>query len=73
MGRYYTTDSGREGKFCFGMQSSDAPERFGMYENQSIIHYTAMDYDFNYDYLNELCKEFSVDKDRYIKEGEKNT
>lgn len=42
MGRYYNTDNGREGKFMFGVQSSDDPEYLGMHEeNPSYINYYA--------------------------------
>ena len=38
MGRYYNGDV--EGKFWFAIQGSDAPERFGAYENQGHINYS---------------------------------
>ena len=39
MGRYYNGDI--EGKFWFAIQGSDAPERFGAYENQGgYINYS---------------------------------
>ena len=38
MGRYYNGDV--EGKFWFAIQSSNAPERFGAYENQGYINYS---------------------------------
>lgn len=41
MGRYYSTYSGREGKFMFAVQPSDDPEFMGMTENTSQIHYYA--------------------------------
>lgn len=41
MGRYYNTASGREGKFMFGVQSSDDPEYMGMYEEPTYIQYYA--------------------------------
>lgn len=41
MGRYYHTDSGREGKFMFGVQSSDDPEYMGMREDPTFIQYYA--------------------------------
>jgi hypothetical protein len=37
MGRYYSGDI--EGKFAFGIQGSNAPERFGASENQDYISY----------------------------------
>jgi hypothetical protein len=37
MGRYYTGDI--EGKFCFGVQSSYAADRFGCEGTPSHIHY----------------------------------
>ena len=45
MGRYYYTDGGREGKFMFGVQSSDDPEYMGMSEDPSYIDYYASDDD----------------------------
>lgn len=41
MGRYYHTDSGREGKFMFGVQSSNDPEYMGMSEDPTFIQYYA--------------------------------
>lgn len=45
MGRYYHTDSGREGKFMFGVQSSDDPQYMGMtgQEPTSIDYYADKD------------------------------
>ena len=63
MSRYYVTGTGREGSFCTAIQGSDAPEKFGMYENTNVIHYIVNHEDFNYDYLNELCEEFGINKD----------
>lgn len=37
MGRYYTGDI--EGKFCFGVQSSYAADRFGCLGTPSYVHY----------------------------------
>lgn len=45
MGRYYNTDTGREGKFMFGVQPSDDPQYMGMGENPSYIQYYASDED----------------------------
>lgn len=45
MGRYYYTDSGREGKFMFGVQSSDDPEYMGMSEDPTYIEYYASEDD----------------------------
>lgn len=41
MGRYYNTDSGRSGKFMFGVQSSGDPEVMGMREQAptSVFYY----------------------------------
>lgn len=41
MGRYYHTDNGREGKFMFGVQSSNDPEYMGMSEDPTFIQYYA--------------------------------
>lgn len=39
MGRYYNTNTGREGKFGFGCQSSTDPkDYFGMYEGGRVIY-----------------------------------
>ena len=45
MGRYYTTDGGREGKFMFAVQSSDDPELLGMHEQEptEITYYADED------------------------------
>lgn len=45
MGRYYNTDTGREGKFMFATQSSDDPEYLGMHEQErcSIDYYADED------------------------------
>lgn len=45
MGRYYKTDTGREGKFMFGIQPSSDPETMGMSEDPSYIQYYADDSD----------------------------
>ena len=45
IGRYYYTDSGREGKFMFGVQPSDDPQYMGMSEDPSYIEYYADDND----------------------------
>lgn len=45
MGRYYHTDSGREGKFMFGVQPSTDPEEMGMSEDPTYIRYYASDED----------------------------
>lgn len=39
MGRYYSTDSGRSGKFMFGVQSSDDPAYMGMAEDDTKIYF----------------------------------
>lgn len=41
MGRYYTTESGRAGKFMFGVQPSNDPELLGMNEQEptSVWYY----------------------------------
>lgn len=39
MGRYYDTDSGRSGKFMFGVQPSDDPEYMGMTEDNTKIRF----------------------------------
>lgn len=42
MGREWTTDTSRGGKFMFGIQPSDAPRHLGMHEQtQSTIDYYA--------------------------------
>lgn len=41
MGRYYNTNTGRTGKFMFGVQNSDDPEYMGMSEDPSYIQYYA--------------------------------
>lgn len=41
MGRYYHTNSGREGKFMFGVQPSTDPEEMGMNEDPTYIQYYA--------------------------------
>ena len=43
MGRYYSTDGGREGKFMFAVQSSDDPEFLGMHEQEptNITYYAS--------------------------------
>ena len=40
MGRYYSTETGREGKFMFGVQSSGDPQYMGMQEQEP----TSVDY-----------------------------
>lgn len=56
MGRYYNTNSGREGKFMFGVQPSDDPGEMGMREQDpTMITYYADDNDV------ELIKE-NLDK-----------
>lgn len=48
MGRYYYTDNGREGKFMFGVQSSDDPHYMGMSEqDRTSIDYYADKQDYN--------------------------
>lgn len=68
MGRYYSTDSGREGKFMFAVQPSDDPEVMGMHEqDRSSIDYYADKYDAKYitEKLNEQYDLLGVeDKDR---------
>lgn len=61
MGRYYNTNSGREGKFMFGVQPSDDAGHMGMHEQEptSITYYADEDdvekikrrLDRQYDYL----------------------
>ena len=41
MGRYYNTNTGRSGKFMFGVQSSGDPEEMGMSEDPTYIQYYA--------------------------------
>ena len=41
MGRYFTTTTGREGKFAFAVQSSTDPEEMGMHENTGYNYYWA--------------------------------
>ena len=45
MGRYYYTDSGREGKFMFAVQPSGDPEEMGMHEQEptSVDYYADKD------------------------------
>lgn len=45
MGRYYYTEGGREGKFMFGVQSSDDPHYMGMTEQEptSVDYYADKD------------------------------
>lgn len=69
MGRYYDTDGGREGKFMFGVQSSDDPGYLGMHEQeQSTIEYYA-DTDDVEDIkakLNEQYRKLGVPNDKRI-------
>ena len=53
MGRYYNGDV--EGKFWFAIQGSDAPERFGAYENQGHINY-CIDREFLPEIMEEIKK-----------------
>jgi len=79
MGRYWETDNGETGKFCFGEQPSNAPEMFGMYEDQNRIRYVIEKEDFNIDKLQELFDKDNIDmkvkdltEDDIIKLKEKN-
>ena len=63
MGRYYTTTTGQEGKFGFGCQNSDAPEKFGAQESTNVILYVTDKDDFNVEYLSELLDYFKIDID----------
>ena len=48
MGRYYETETGRTGKFMFGVQSSDDPHYMGMSEQEpTSIDYYADEHDYN--------------------------
>ena len=58
MGRYYHGDI--EGKFMFGVQGSDAGERFGAHEvDSNVIHYG----------VNRECYELIVEELRLIEES----
>jgi hypothetical protein len=54
MGRYYSGDI--EGKFWFGLQSSDAPSRFGGVEMEPSY----ISYHFNEDHLEEIDNEIEA-------------
>lgn len=45
MGRRYSTGTGREGKFLFGVQPSDDPEYMGMEEDNGYTYYYACEED----------------------------
>jgi len=62
MGRYYSGDI--EGKFMFGVQPSDAPERFCAKESEPMTIEYVVDYD---DYENVKSAVESVDKDSIAK------
>lgn len=67
MGRYYNTDSGRGGKFMFGVQPSDDAGHMGMHEQEptSITYYAEEEdvpkikrrLDKQYDYLGVSLKD----------------
>ncbi len=68
MGRYWSTDNGREGIFCFAEQSSNTPEQFGMYGIPTHMNYIVNKDDFDIDRLNELMKQEGLkDIDSYSK------
>jgi hypothetical protein len=62
MGRYWNTDTGREGKFCFGKQSTNSPEQFGMYENNTTITYYIDEEEFDTGKLNRLLNRAGYNK-----------
>ena len=68
MGRYYCTDSGREGKFMFAVQPSDDPEVMGMHEqDRTSVDYYADKHDVR-DITKKLNEQYDLlgvdDKDR---------
>jgi hypothetical protein len=66
MGRYWNTETEREGKFCFALQSSTSPERFGMVERMDHIVYYGDMSNFNINYLNECLIDLGYkDADNY--------
>jgi hypothetical protein len=69
VGRYYDTETGRSGKFMFGVQPSDDPGFMGMQEQEpSTIQYYA-DKDMRADIKKNLDKQYDlldVPKDKRI-------
>jgi len=68
MGRYYNTDTGGSGKFCFALQSSNTPELFGMREDTGSIRYYIDESDFNIELLKELAKKLNVTTEDALKD-----
>lgn len=76
MGRYYTTNTGRSGKFGFAVQSSDDPEIFGMEENTGVIHYYMDDSEENLEQVEEVMNKqydiLNIPKEERIYSGKEN-